>query len=212
MTMNLENFILELDEFLTKEECDRFIAAFEMNKSLGFCYSRGESQQANKHGVDDHQFFSESYIESAYDINKQIEKNSPEEMIIKSTSDIIKNFGDIFYEKAYNVYFTKFSILKTSPKHYIRYTKIQKTEIGEGYHSWHYESDDMKNSSRILTFIVYLNDVDEGGETEFLYYPRRVKPKTGKIILWPASFTHTHRGNPPLSGSKYIVTGWVEFV
>ena len=60
------------------------------------------------------------------------------------------------------------------------------------------------------TFILYLNDVEEGGETEFLYYPKRIKPKQGTIILFPGSMTHTHRGNQTLSNEKYIITGWVE--
>jgi len=62
-----------------------------------------------------------------------------------------------------------------------------------------------------MAFILYLNDVADGGETEFLYYPRRIKPKTGKLVLFPGGYTHTHRGNPPLLGTKYILTGWVEF-
>jgi len=57
---------------------------------------------------------------------------------------------------------------------------------------------------------VFLNDVDEGGETEFLYQNKRIAPKKGRMVIWPSSFTHTHRGNPPLSGSKYIITGWIE--
>jgi hypothetical protein len=61
-----------------------------------------------------------------------------------------------------------------------------------------------------MAFILYLNDVEDGGETEFLYYHKRIKPKQGTLILFPAGYTHTHRGNPPLKGSKYILTGWVE--
>ena len=53
---------------------------------------------------------------------------------------------------------------------------------------------------------------NEKGETEFLYYPTRIKPEEGKFILFPGSFTHTHRGNQPLSGDKYILTGWVEYL
>jgi hypothetical protein len=53
--------------------------------------------------------------------------------------------------------------------------------------------------------------VQEGGETEFLYQHMRVKPEQGTLVIWPAAFTHTHRGNPPLSNEKYIVTGWTEF-
>ena len=58
----------------------------------------------------------------------------------------------------------------------------------------------------------YLNDVQEGGETEFLYQKTRFKPKRNMGLLWPGSFTHTHRGNPPLSETKYVLTGWITSV
>ena len=58
--------------------------------------------------------------------------------------------------------------------------------------------------------MVYLNDVKEGGETEFQYQKLRVKPKRGTVLIWPGGFTHLHRGNPPLSGDKYIATGWYQ--
>ena len=56
---------------------------------------------------------------------------------------------------------------------------------------------------------MHLNDVEEGGETEFLHFSKRVKPKTGRIVIWPAGFPYVHRGNPPLSGEKYILTSWM---
>ena len=89
--------------------------------------------------------------------------------------------------------------------------KLQKTSPGEGYHLWHCENSGLQNSSRVFFFIMYLNDIEEGGETEFLYQNKRVKPKEGRIILAPSSFTHTHRGNTPLKGDKYILTGWFEY-
>ena len=69
----------------------------------------------------------------------------------------------------------------------------------------------MKSRDRICSFILYLNDLEEGGETEFLYQSKRIKPIKNRLIIWPASYTHVHRGNPPLSGTKYIITGWVEY-
>ena len=59
--------------------------------------------------------------------------------------------------------------------------------------------------------MVYLNDVEEGGETEFLYQQLKIKPSKGRVVIWPGSFTHLHRGNPPMS-TKYIATGWFAFI
>ena len=88
--------------------------------------------------------------------------------------------------------------------------KIQKTEPGQGYHAWHYESTPSAPYRKLATMI-YLNDGFEGGETEFLYQSRRVKPKQGTMVICPSSFTHTHRGNPPLTGDKYMINGWIEY-
>ena len=64
---------------------------------------------------------------------------------------------------------------------------------------------------RLLVFMTYLNDVEDGGETEFLYQNLKVKPEKGKTLIWPSEWTHTHRGLTSKSESKFIVTGWFEF-
>jgi hypothetical protein len=80
---------------------------------------------------------------------------------------------------------------------------------GDGYHRWHSERFGMNTVERVLAWTIYLNDVTDGGETEFLYQGLRVAPKHGRIVIWPAGWTHVHRGNPPLSNTKYILTGWI---
>jgi hypothetical protein len=105
----------------------------------------------------------------------------------------------------------KFSILKTAETHKIYTFKVQRTSPNEGYHIWHFEDTTRMQRNRLLTFMVYLNDIEDGGETEFLYLSKRIKPVAGRVLIWPAGYTHTHRGNPPLKDTKYIITGWVEF-
>ena len=74
-----------------------------------------------------------------------------------------------------------------------------------------FEADSLERAGRVLAWGLYLNNVEQGGETEFLYQQTRVPATEGTLVIWPASFTHTHRGNPPLSNVKYLLTGWVEY-
>jgi hypothetical protein len=64
---------------------------------------------------------------------------------------------------------------------------------------------------RVLLFLIYLNDVEEGGETDFYYQDKSIKPKAGTMVIAPCGFTHTHRGNIPISSSKYVLASWVSF-
>ena len=92
--------------------------------------------------------------------------------------------------------------------------KLQKTIPGGGFHNWHYENGYYTNDldkNRLLAWMVYLNDDYEGGETEFNYLSKRVKPKKGTLLMWPTGFTHTHRGGMVISGNKYILNGWIYF-
>lgn len=89
--------------------------------------------------------------------------------------------------------------------------KVQKTPPHGGYHIWHHEHSSQPNSmSRILVWTVYLNDIPDGeGETEFIDQGIKCGAKMGRVCVFPASFTHPHRGNPPYSCDKYIATGWI---
>ncbi|TRX52480.1 2OG-Fe(II) oxygenase [Thalassomonas sp. M1454] len=90
----------------------------------------------------------------------------------------------------------------------------QKYDKGIGnYSHWHSEiypqPNENKSLHRVLLFLIYLNDVEEGGETEFYHQKRIVKPKAGSIVIAPCGFTHTHRGNIPISNDKYVLTSWM---
>ena len=87
--------------------------------------------------------------------------------------------------------------------------KVHKVKEKQGYHVWHYESDAYDRRDRFLVFMTYLQAPSEGGETEFLYQSKRIDPVVGRTLIWPAGFTHKHRGNPPLKGEKFYITGWM---
>ena len=85
--------------------------------------------------------------------------------------------------------------------------KLQRTEIFGGFHNWHYEN--AQHPDRELAYMTYLNTLDtDDGTTEFLYQKIKMTPIIGTTLIWPAGFTHTHRGNPPYHNTKYIATGW----
>jgi hypothetical protein len=92
----------------------------------------------------------------------------------------------------------------------------QKYPQGKGnYQYWHSEifPAPAPNNAlhRVLLFLIYLNDVEEGGETDFYYQKRSVRPKAGDMVVAPCGFTHTHRGNIPISADKYVLTSWVMY-
>lgn len=87
---------------------------------------------------------------------------------------------------------------------------IQHYKPGEGYYDWHTERTGTNPpvTFRHLVFMTYLNDVEDGGETEYFHQEIKLKPKKGLTAIWPADWTYTHRGIPSPTQEKYIVTGW----
>jgi hypothetical protein len=84
-----------------------------------------------------------------------------------------------------------------------------------GYPHWHcelYPRDvNAETLHRTLLWTIYLNEEFLDGETEFFYQRKKVNPKTGSVLIAPTAFTHTHRGNRPIDGDKYIATSWILF-
>jgi hypothetical protein len=121
---------------------------------------------------------------------------------------------DNFYqgiENCYLQYRKQHQAVEMCGPHSAKGMSVQKTGPHEGYHGWHSENMDYPTATRLLVYTLYLNDVEEGGETEFLYQGVKVKPKAGRVCIWPAALTHLHRGNPIYTGSKYLITGWVTY-
>ena len=87
---------------------------------------------------------------------------------------------------------------------------IQRYIKNKGRYVYHNDSSiDWNNKKyRIITYLFYLNTVDEGGETEF-WGEYKIKPESGKLMLFPASWVYPHRGMMPISNNKYIITGWL---
>ena len=88
---------------------------------------------------------------------------------------------------------------------------IQKYKPDQAYHHWHSETSCIESGKRHLVFMTYLNDVKNGG-TEFYYFPDlKIQARKGLTLIWPAGWTHPHRGVVNNELEKYIITGWMVF-
>jgi hypothetical protein len=87
---------------------------------------------------------------------------------------------------------------------------IQKYDKNIGEYVYHndFAIHENKESVRVLTFLWYLNTIEEGGETEF-WGNYTIKPEKGKLLLFPATWNYPHSGKMPISSDKYIITGWL---
>ena len=118
----------------------------------------------------------------------------------------IKNVVNCF-----NDYKEQWPFLNTIKGMEIGTFNLQKYSPGGHFSAVHTERASSSTMHRVLAFMTYLNDVEEGGETSFHYYDINVQPKKGKTIIWPAEWTHAHSGGLVKQGCKYIVTGWIQF-
>jgi hypothetical protein len=197
MAFEIDDFIGVYENVVTPDYCERIITHYNYMKEFNKTVSRQASDNApaiNKE-TDTYFFVSEE-----------------DPLIIPTNIDLLRPFMDATWI-SYSRYVQKYGVVTSLEKHGISNSiKIQKTNPSGGYHVWHSEHGAKFAGNRLMMVILYLNDVEEGGETEFLYQRKRVKPKTGTMVICPASYTHTHRGNPPLTGDKYIMNTWIEFV
>ena len=144
---------------------------------------------------------------------------------IKKTTDItiipndLKNpkFG-IFKQyinelhKCFLDYQNQWHFLKTMIKKVdIPTFNIQKYLRGDHFASVHSERTTLSTLHRLFAWMTYLNDVEDGGQTNFNHYGIKIKPEIGKTLIWPAEWTHAHTGEILKGGTKYIITGWMNF-
>lgn len=189
-----DQFIGIYDNVFGPEYCKQVIDYFKYVQSMGHTIDRS-NHNAHKHEADDDQYYTHE------EWNNTIRTRNSE-------------INGVFYkgmDSCLQDYVVKYSALRIGQEIKMFANKIQETKIGGGFHAWHAESSRADNDHRVLAVMVYLNDVQNGGETEFLYQHKRVQAKAGRALIWPAGFTHTHRGNPPLSNTKYIMTSWYEY-
>lgn len=194
--MNVEHkdFIAIYKDVFHVKYCSHLITEFERLASGGAGADRQITESANKHVKDDYQL----------GLNIRVHNT----LMFEEQETI-----DVFFEglqRCYQEYSGKYSVIRDN-KIKASVMKMQRTAPGGGYHVWHAERGNGIHAERALVYMLYLNTLepDQAGETEFLYQQLRIQPQENTMVLWPAAYTHTHRGNTVFGKNyKYIVTGW----
>jgi len=182
------SFIFEKKQALPDFLCDDMIARFEANEADQYAGRVGSAMGSNtalKKTTD--------VIASGKEHWKDVDNNLFRSlaMALKEFKEIYPYFGDMsrFKDMGYN---------------------LQRYREGEYYH-WHVDADNEALAPRQLVALWYLNDVEEGGQTDFIFQNASVTPEKGKLMLFPPFWTHEHRAAVVTKGVKYIATTWINF-
>lgn len=123
-------------------------------------------------------------------------------------------FGDYFQAlfDCHKDYLSQWEYLATIAENLeIGSFNLQRYFSGQHFKKIHAERTSLNTLHRVLAWMTYLNDVEDGGTTYFSHYDLEVQPQKGLTLIWPAEWTHAHRGDVVNEGSKYIITGWMNF-
>ena len=183
MLIKVVNFIFLKENAYSKKSCKELISWFENNKHLA---SKGK---AGKKDLD----------------NLEIP-------IQLTSSESFHNLGLTLEEgvKDFKLEYPKYDQLLP---HWELNNFIQLCRFlpNNYYHHIHCElGDDIHSMTRAFAWMIYLNDIKEGGQTEFVDHNFKTEPKAGNLYIWPAGPTHFHRG-VPCNVNKYFLTGWFNF-
>ena len=173
--------------------CDELIDYFESNKAK-------QTQGTLSKGRD---------LEAKNSIDLTV---SPKELLLPGNECFEKYFTALF--KCYADYTEQWPFLKgfANELHIGRFN-IQRYEKGQHFQKVHTERSSISNLHRLFAWMTYLNDVEpeDGGSTVFVHYGLTFQPRKGQTLIWPAEWTHAHKGNLLTNNSKYIITGWMHF-
>ena len=223
----MHHFIVEFKQALSSDFCQHLINKFEhdQRKTQGRIGSGVDTNK--KQSIDLHLSTMPDWQQEHQDINQLIKqalvqyvKAYPHLLVGAITPSIKDNEGDVVELTAANLPSLSDEQLSNVIGGVFCFDQInlQKYHKDKGnfnhWHSEHYphpSDPEQKSLHRTLLWLIYLNDVEVGGETEFLYQQAKIKPSQGSLVLSPCGFTHTHRGITPISSDKYVLASWVMY-
>ena len=147
------------------------------------------------------------------DIKNSVDIAMYPEQIMKSGNEAFQKYFDNLFS-CYQDYVQEWPFLMNfGGDLQIGEFNIQRYRSGQHFQRVHTERDGLPSAHRLFAWMTYLNDVDneEGGSTVFSHYNLEIQPKKGLTLIWPAEWTHAHKGSLLRANSKYIITGWMHF-
>jgi Rps23 Pro-64 3,4-dihydroxylase Tpa1-like proline 4-hydroxylase len=198
----MEYFIYENNHSIPEILCDEIVDHYEKNKDFHY---QGVTHGGIQREIKDTRDFlipkcvneNEEWYQIERFLYKELQKNFEKyKNIINNNAEYISPNNNISYKVI-------------SKEQHVDYFMIQKYKKGIGKYTYHHDfyNDFEKKRHRTVTYLWYLNNVEEGGETEF-WGTHKIKPTKGKLILFPSTWCFPHSGKMPISSDKYIITGW----
>ena len=193
MIFNKKDHILHKKGFISQKDCDFFINFFEKRKDLHVRGTTGGKEF-------------------------EVPDKKQDTEIILNTSKNFPWISSHYLKCGIEEYIKKYPFsVQVGPWAVSSTYKMQRYDPGEAYFVTHCENSgpipkEPKILRRILAWMIYLNNVTDGGHTEFPSQNTKFQPRRGDLLIWPAYFTHPHHGIVSKTQTKYIITGWYEFV
>jgi hypothetical protein len=189
----LEDLIWTKSNSLSHEFCDLIINKFDSDDRIHpGTVGVGIVEESYKKTTD---------LNISTNIGWENEDSKLFEILIKEIEEYSKYLKSVDEHLIYEIYN---SIITDSGYNVQRYENDPESP---GFYDWHNDFFIDNNGVRVLTFMWYLNDVEIGGETEFMNN-LKIKPERGKLVIFPASWQFLHRALVPVSNKKWICTGW----
>ena len=187
-----------IDDLITKQCCDEIIQ--ECIKNYGQFFSNGPTIGGYNPN-----------IKSSMDFH--FHPGTYESMGIYSLS-LNKNYFEIqeALSSAMALYIEEFPVLQQSPVLYNTGFRLQHYVKNNGFYRIHHDGSPWTEhpvNKRVLGVIIYLNTVEKGGGTGFIDHDVSINAVSGRIAVFPASWTHQHAGLVPISGDKWIISSFI---
>jgi len=183
--VDLDDLIHVYEDALDPEICDFLITAFD-----------GASKHHESVQNEGKPNFTQFNLTENSDVTDELSK------IHKHIIKRVQYYRDVYYE------FVDARVFPST--HAFEQFRIKRYNTGgEDRFDTHVDVADYSSARRFLSFMFYLNDVSEGGETVFR--DKKITPKKGSLLVFPPLWMYPHRGNPPISNPKYIMSTYLHY-